>query len=79
MLQKLASDFLSDYIFLTVGRVGSSTELIVQKIELVEDTDKRNYLMDLLRSPRARGANGKVKIVQFCWITDALMLLICHY
>ncbi|XP_057986525.1 DEAD-box ATP-dependent RNA helicase 52C-like [Hevea brasiliensis] len=27
-IQRLASDFLSDYIFLTVGRVGSSTDLI---------------------------------------------------
>ncbi|XP_061345286.1 DEAD-box ATP-dependent RNA helicase 52B-like [Gastrolobium bilobum] len=58
-IQKLASDFLSNYVFLTVGKVGSSTELIVQKIEQVQDTDKRNHLRDLLSRQRARGANGK--------------------
>ncbi|XP_027331610.1 DEAD-box ATP-dependent RNA helicase 52-like [Abrus precatorius] len=58
-IQKLASDFLSNYIFLAVGRVGSSTELIEQRIELVQDTEKRNHLVDILRSQKAHGANGK--------------------
>ncbi|KVH88914.1 DNA/RNA helicase, DEAD/DEAH box type, N-terminal [Cynara cardunculus var. scolymus] len=34
---RLASDFLSNYIFLTVGRVGSSTDLILQRVELVQE------------------------------------------
>jgi hypothetical protein len=29
-IQRLAGDFLHNYVFLTVGRVGSSTDLIVQ-------------------------------------------------
>lgn len=58
-LQKLASDFLSNYVFLAVGRVGSSTELIVQKIESVQDMEKRNRLVDLLR---CNVVNGKVKL-----------------
>lgn len=58
LLQKLASDFLSNYVFLAVGRVGSSTELIVQKIESVQDMEKRNRLVDLLRR---NVVNGKVK------------------
>ncbi|QCD80673.1 ATP-dependent RNA helicase [Vigna unguiculata] len=58
-IQKLASDFLSDYIFLSVGRVGSSTELIVQKIELVQDTDKRDKLVDHLCGQKVHGTNGK--------------------
>ncbi|XP_057720208.1 DEAD-box ATP-dependent RNA helicase 52-like [Arachis stenosperma] len=58
-IQKLASDFLSNYIFLSVGRVGSSTELIVQKVEYVEDNEKINHLVDLLHGQNARGANGK--------------------
>lgn len=49
-IQRLAADFLSNYIFLSVGRVGSSTDLIMQRVEFVEDTDKRYYLMDLLQS-----------------------------
>ncbi|KAK8698431.1 hypothetical protein V6N13_114549 [Hibiscus sabdariffa] len=54
-IQRLASDFLSDYVFLAVGRVGSSTDLIVQRVELVQEMDKRNHLLDLLRSQRSNG------------------------
>ncbi|CAD7699457.1 unnamed protein product [Ostreobium quekettii] len=48
-IQRLASDFLYDYIFLTVGRVGSSTDLIVQHVEMVEQADKRHVLLDLVK------------------------------
>ncbi|XP_065849994.1 DEAD-box ATP-dependent RNA helicase 52C-like [Euphorbia lathyris] len=58
-IQKLASDFLSDYVFLTVGRVGSSTNLIAQRVELVQDMDKRNRLVDILGSQMANGTNSK--------------------
>ncbi|KAG2252258.1 hypothetical protein Bca52824_082394 [Brassica carinata] len=51
-IQRLASDFLSNYIFLAVGRVGSSTDLIVQRVEFVHDSDKRSHLMDLLHAQR---------------------------
>ncbi|CAA7060702.1 unnamed protein product [Microthlaspi erraticum] len=51
-IQRLAADFLSNYIFLAVGRVGSSTDLITQRIEYVLDTDKRSHLMDLLHAQR---------------------------
>ena len=33
----MASDFLHNYIFLAVGRVGSSTELISQTIEFIQN------------------------------------------
>ncbi|KAJ8643476.1 hypothetical protein MRB53_005224 [Persea americana] len=58
-IQRLASDFLSNYIFLAVGRVGSSTDLIVQRVEFVNESDKRSHLMDLLHAQRANGAHGK--------------------
>ncbi|GJX74926.1 DEAD-box ATP-dependent RNA helicase 37-like protein [Tanacetum coccineum] len=58
-IQRLASDFLSNYIFLTVGRVGSSTDLIVQRVELVQEIDKRSYLMDLLHAQKESDTNGK--------------------
>ena len=47
-IQILAKDFLKDYIFLSVGRVGSTSENITQKIEYVEDHDKRSVLLDIL-------------------------------
>ena len=49
-IQILARDFLKDYVFLSVGRVGSTSENITQKIEYVEDIDKRSVLLDILHS-----------------------------
>ncbi|KAK9368058.1 ATP-dependent RNA helicase [Lipomyces kononenkoae] len=49
-IQMLARDFLKDYIFLSVGRVGSTSENITQKVEYVEDSDKRSVLLDILAS-----------------------------
>ncbi|KAG0470854.1 hypothetical protein HPP92_017554 [Vanilla planifolia] len=58
-IQRLASDFLANYIFLAVGRVGSSTDLIIQRVEFVQESDKRSHLMDLLHAQRATGVQGK--------------------
>ncbi|KAB1222423.1 DEAD-box ATP-dependent RNA helicase 37 [Morella rubra] len=58
-IQRLASDFLSNYIFLAVGRVGSSTDLIVQRVEFVHESDKRSHLMDLIHAQKENGVHGK--------------------
>lgn len=47
-IQELASVFLNNYIFLAVGRVGSTSENITQTILWVGEMDKRSYLLDLL-------------------------------
>ncbi|GER37066.1 ATP-dependent RNA helicase DED1 [Striga asiatica] len=57
--QRLASDFLSNYIFLAAGKVGSSTDLIVQRVEFVADVDKRNYLVDILRRQKTNSTPAK--------------------
>ncbi|CAH8562460.1 unnamed protein product [Dicrocoelium dendriticum] len=49
-IQMLAKDFLSRYIFLAVGRVGSTSENITQSILWVEENTKRDALVDLLSS-----------------------------
>uniref|UniRef100_A0A7N8X6T5 RNA helicase n=1 Tax=Mastacembelus armatus TaxID=205130 RepID=A0A7N8X6T5_9TELE len=49
-IQILARDFLEDYIFLAVGRVGSTSENITQKVVWVEESDKRSFLLDLLNA-----------------------------
>ncbi|MCJ1276776.1 DEAD-box ATP-dependent RNA helicase [Puttea exsequens] len=49
-IQMLARDFLKDYIFLSVGRVGSTSENITQTVEYVEDIDKRSVLLDILHT-----------------------------
>uniref|UniRef100_A0ACD5WTH6 Uncharacterized protein n=1 Tax=Avena sativa TaxID=4498 RepID=A0ACD5WTH6_AVESA len=58
-IQRLASDFLSKYIFITVGRVGSSTDLITQKVEFVTYDEKKTYLLDLLQNQSFTSSDGK--------------------
>ena len=47
-IQHLARDFLDRYIFLTVGRVGSTSSNITQKVVWVDEEDKIKFLTDLL-------------------------------
>lgn len=56
-IQMLARDFLDNYIFLAVGRVGSTSENITQKVVWVDECDKRSFLMDLL------DASGKLMVI----------------
>ncbi|XP_026763925.1 putative ATP-dependent RNA helicase Pl10 [Galleria mellonella] len=49
-IQVLAQDFLYNYVFLAVGRVGSTSENITQKVVWVEECDKRSFLLDLLNA-----------------------------
>jgi len=60
-IQTLASDFLNDYIFLTVGRVGSTSSNITQRMEHVEETKKVNRLLDLLE----RGSSAELLTIVF--------------
>jgi ATP-dependent RNA helicase DDX3X len=47
-IQRLASDFLRDYVYLTVGRVGSASKDVTQTVEFVEEQDKVEHLMRFL-------------------------------
>uniref|UniRef100_A0A6S7ZPY1 RNA helicase n=1 Tax=Aplanochytrium stocchinoi TaxID=215587 RepID=A0A6S7ZPY1_9STRA len=49
-IQRLASDFLQDYVFLTVGRVGSAAKDITQTVEWVEEHDKNPFLIRFLNT-----------------------------
>uniref|UniRef100_A0A182W095 RNA helicase n=1 Tax=Anopheles minimus TaxID=112268 RepID=A0A182W095_9DIPT len=53
-IQELASDFLYRYIFLAVGRVGSTSVNITQTIFWVEENIKRSHLLDLLSNISAQ-------------------------
>lgn len=68
ILQMLARDFLNDYIFLAVGRVGSTSENITQKVVWVDEMDKRSFLLDLLN------ASGR-----FTYLLLALPLVCLHH
>eukprot|EP00128_Syssomonas_multiformis_P013838 Colp12_sorted_trinity150504_noHs@31599 len=54
-IQLLARDFLNDYIYLTVGRVGSTSENITQDVVYVDEADKRSFLLDLLHAHMTEG------------------------
>jgi superfamily II DNA/RNA helicase len=58
-IQMLARDFLHDYIFLAIGRVGSTSENITQKIVWVEEPDKREFLLDLLAAAGLSKGNSQ--------------------
>ena len=47
-IQRLASDFMVEYVFLTVGRVGSASKDVTQAVEFVDDHDKIEALMKFL-------------------------------
>ncbi|KAI9247549.1 P-loop containing nucleoside triphosphate hydrolase protein [Sporodiniella umbellata] len=53
-IQLLAKDFLKNSIFLTVGRVGATTENITQKIEFVRDEEKRSLLLKTLKDHNSK-------------------------
>jgi len=45
-VQKLAGDFLKDYLFITVGRVGSCSQSITQKLLYAEDGKGKTRALD---------------------------------
>ena len=68
-IQMLARDFLKDYVFLSVGRVGSTSENITQSVEYVEDPDKRSVLLDILHT---HGAGLTLIFVETKRMADSL-------
>jgi superfamily II DNA/RNA helicase len=53
-IQRMASDFLSNYIFLTVGRVGSSHNLITQQIEYLQSYEDKKSMVGTYPKSRAQ-------------------------
>jgi len=48
-IQRLASDFMKNYIFLAVGRVGAASADVTQSVEWVEHHDKYDFLLEFLQ------------------------------
>lgn len=57
-IQRLAADFMKDYIFLAVGRVGAASKDVTQTIEWVHQEDKTPYTIDFLN----RASEGLVLV-----------------
>ncbi|KAL5246642.1 hypothetical protein ACHWQZ_G018753 [Mnemiopsis leidyi] len=47
-IQLLAKEFMEDYIFLTVGRIGSTNDIITQKLNYIRRNDKIPELLRVL-------------------------------
>jgi len=53
-IQLLARDFLNDFIHITIGKEGSTTELVTQRLKYVKEDSKREELVILLNSIEGR-------------------------
>ena len=49
-------------MYLAVGRVGSTTENITQKIVWVEEQDKRSFLLDMMKASSLNDKTGKEEV-----------------
>ena len=80
-IQRLAADFMGNYIFMTVGRVGSSTELITQHVLFVPGNEKRTFLLDLIAAYTEQSRTGlglTLVFVETKRSADALEAFLCH-
>lgn len=47
-IQRLAGDFMKNYVFVAVGRVGAASKDVTQRVEWVEQQDKVQFVIDFL-------------------------------
>ncbi|ODV58739.1 DEAD-domain-containing protein [Ascoidea rubescens DSM 1968] len=52
-IQLLAKSFLKNYVFLSVGKVGSTSENITQEVLYVEEIDKNSILLNIILNWKA--------------------------
>ena len=81
-MQMLARDFLRDYVFLAVGRVGSTSENIIQQVVYVEEVDKRSSLLDVLHTDAEIAANSENPAANLTLVfveTKRAADMICNY
>jgi ATP-dependent RNA helicase DDX3X len=71
-IQFLARDFLGDYIFLSVGRVGSASENVKQQVIEVSEHEKREVLLDILNASPASSDNLTLIFVETKRMADIL-------
>jgi len=60
-VQAMAVDFLDDYVFITVGRVGSASETVTQEVFYAGDVKQKVHALD--RILREKAPNGQLAIV----------------
>ena len=68
-IQKLAREYLNDYLFLAVGSVGGTNLDIKQEVLDVQGTQKRSVLMEIL------GQSGSIDCCLFLYVAAVTRLL----
>jgi probable ATP-dependent RNA helicase DDX4 len=74
-IQKLAAEFLNEYVFLTIGKVGSTHSDIEQAVMEVDDASKRDKLVEILGN---EGGNRNLVFVQTKRLADFLASYLCQ-
>lgn len=74
-IQRLAAEFLNDYLFLTVGNVGGTTSDIEQRIVQVGEYNKREKLQEILSSS---GSDRVLVFVETKRNADFLASFLCQ-
>ena len=74
-IQQLASEFLDEYLFLTIGKVGSTHSDIEQSVLNIEDSAKRDKLVEILGQ---EGGNRNLVFVQTKRMADFLASYLCQ-
>lgn len=81
-MQMLARDFLLDYIFLSVGRVGSTSGNIAQEFAYVEEEDKKFSLLEVLHADAEIAANSEDPLCNLTLVfveTKRAADMLCNY
>merc|ERR1719318_1165780 len=74
-IQKLAAEFLHEYVFLTIGKVGSTHSDIEQQVIQIDDASKRDKLVEILGN---EGGNRNLVFVQTKRLADFLASYLCQ-
>ena len=74
----LARDFLSTYEQVSIGRIGSTNQDIEQRIEYVEDSEKRSVLLDILTADYEE-QNGTMPLCLVFVETKRMADMLCSY
>ncbi|ESN91783.1 hypothetical protein HELRODRAFT_108526 [Helobdella robusta] len=76
-IQQIAHQLLNDYIFITVGMVGGANQDIIQNIELVENKEKQEKLLSILKNQNSE--ERTLIFVEKKKMTDFLALVLCQH
>ena len=74
-IQNLAAEFLNNYLYLTIGKVGGTHSDITQVVLEVDESAKRDKLIEILTN---EGTNRNLVFVQTKRLADFLASYLCQ-